>query len=57
MLPSNCQHDFALYLSTLVMLVYKGLTLYQDLLELEEPSPGLPSIMCLIHSISIQQGM
>jgi hypothetical protein len=37
--------------------VYKGLTLHRDLSELEEPSTGLPSVMCLMPSTSIQEGM
>jgi hypothetical protein len=57
MLPSNCQHNFALYLNSLMMLVYKGLALCRDLQELQEPSVGLPSVMCLLPSTLIQQGM
>jgi hypothetical protein len=57
MLPSNCQHNFALYLRFLVMYVYKGLALHQYLSELEEPSPGIPSVMCLMLSTPTQQGV
>jgi hypothetical protein len=57
MLPSDYQHDFALYFNFLVIYVYKGLTLRQDLSELEEPSPSLPPVVCLMLSTSIQQGM
>jgi hypothetical protein len=46
-----------LYFSFLMMYVYKELTLHRDLSELEEPSPGLPLVMCLMPSTSIQQGM
>jgi hypothetical protein len=56
-LPSNYQHDFALYLSSFVMLVYDGLALHRDLSELEESSTCLPLVMCLMPSTSIQQGM
>jgi hypothetical protein len=57
MLPSNCQHNFAMYLSSLVTLVYKGLTFHRDLSKLEESSPSLPSVMCLMTSTPIRQGM
>jgi hypothetical protein len=54
MLPSSCHHDFALYLSSLMMLVYKELALRRDLSELEEPSAGLPSVICLLPAAFIQ---
>jgi hypothetical protein len=57
MLPSNCQHDFVLYLGSLVMYVYKGLALRQDLSGLVEPSPCLPLVMCLMPSTSTHHGM
>jgi hypothetical protein len=51
---SVAQHYFALCFSFLVMYVYKGLTLHQDLSELEGPSSDLPSVMCIMPSTSIQ---
>jgi hypothetical protein len=42
MLPSNCQHNFAMYLSSLVTLVYKGLTFRRDLSEARRTIPKPP---------------